>query len=468
MQVTGTLVDSDTNAELAANEDVYVIDSLAKVDLAPVSASTKSAIKSKLANATKEEQGGAIYVRKSTEDALASQAAQIKAGTAAPTASAAGCSDYDKTYSKPFSHSKNFNYAQTDETGAFTGKVAVTGYANASATAAITLRISRADLWIIGCTPYWASAKSVSISGSANVVADVAANGSYKGAWHKSTTVTEPVVYDDWISIGGIPVQLKVSLPIEAGIDVNAKADARLNGHASANGNFSIKCTGSGCDGTKSASLVFNPSTDLQVGLNARAHVIPFAKASLKLSIYSGLATARVGVKAAFDSDFWGYYGNTCGDANQDGTPEYVTGATLDETLNVSLDATASLVGHDWSDSWSLFSSHLGFWDLLGHSTALDPLLTNDYASLRLHARMRPCYPYGTDTVNYQIDWMDNTALQSIQSPAATPFTATHSYFTPALQRHNVTVRALSDSRGRQLNGSTLGFVDPRPTMMSL
>ena len=41
-------------------------------------------------------------------------------------------------------------------------------------------------------------------------------------------------------------------------------------------------------------------------------------KASVKLSLYEGVATGQLGVKAKLDSDFWGYWGNTCGVGNAD------------------------------------------------------------------------------------------------------------------------------------------------------
>lgn len=467
VNVNGVVNDSDTASPIPANEPVYIVDSIDKIDNAPLQASTKSAIKAKFASKTGDARQGAIFVRKSVEDQIA---AQPKTGG---VSTFAGCSDTDRTYTKAFDYTKNFTYTNNGEAGHFTGSFGVDGYTRANASASVTVTLDRVDLPILGCTTYWGHLKSASVVGSAIVDANGKANGTFAGAWAKSYSLAEPTVFDDWISIGGIPVWIKITIPIEAGIEANAQVNASVDAHVVASGQFNVTCDSGDCTFDKSASFVFRPNQDAHLGVNVRAKVIPSVTASAKLAIYDSAASAKVGVKAGLVSDFWGYYGNTCGDANGDNIPEYVSAATLDESVQLDLAADIRLFGSSlWNRTFNILTWHVGFYDLLGHSTALDPIVTPKYGSPTVNVRMRPCFPYA-DPVNYQIDWMDGTAPTAVTSAAAqTNASASHTYAAAGPRigyRHSVTAKALTDNAahgGRTLNGSTVGKYDSTPVLV--
>src|SRR5262249_23559823 len=161
--------------------------------------------------------------------------------------------------------------------------------------------------------------------GQADVVADASANASFHDQWHASKTVVEPTIYDDWVSIAGLPVKITITVPIEAGIDASAQLVVDTDQHVEGHGSFNVICTSSSCDGSKNATISFQNNKEASLtDFNAHAHVDPWAQASVKLALYEGVATGQLGLRATLDADFWAYAGNACGDGNHDGTNEYV------------------------------------------------------------------------------------------------------------------------------------------------
>jgi hypothetical protein len=341
----------------------------------------------------------------------------------------------------------------------------VSGSADAAVDTRINLTLNQVWLPLAGCTTYWGHFDAAAVVGKADAVADAKVNGSFHQAWHASTTVVEPTFYDDWISVAGLPVKLTVTMPIDAGIDADAKIDVNASTHIGAHGNFAIACTSDGCDGLKSATLDFGQNQTPQIGLNVRAHVSPWAQASVKLSLYDGLAAGQVGARATLASDFWAYYGNTCGDADGDGVSELVQAATLDAKVLVDLRASASFFGlsQDWS--WNLVTSHVGFWTL-GSATALDPIFYASRApsgAVTMRGRMRPCWPY-TDSMHYTIDWNDGSAQSAFDAAPATLLSAPHSF--PVNHTYAVTLTAVGDAAGRGVHHAATRSVTSSPVII--
>ncbi len=452
-QVSGTLLDPDTDALVASNEPIVVIDSASAIATSPLSASLKSRIAADIAALPLEEQGGTFIVRKNIDD----QVIALPKGTIGTAAPLLGCSDVDKTYSRQYASATPFHYSESGQAGYFSGSANIDGTASGSVNAALVLRVKRVWIPFAGCSTYWGHLKSATLTGRGDVVADAKANGHFYAEWHKSVTVLSPVLYEDWVSIGGLPVKIKVSLPVQAGIDASARLDVNSNAHVEAHGNFNVVCTSSSCDGSKSTTFSFAQNGMPTIGLNARAKVNPWAQAGVKLELYDGVAHGQIGVRATLASDFWGYYGNTCGDANRDGINEFVEAATLDASVLIDLKAEVGFFGANKSFSWNLLNQHVAFLDLLGGSTALNPIFYADAASgytANMRGRMRPCFPY-TDTAHFRIDWTDGTPPESFDASPAMLFSRAHTFQQtgPFLRSYSPKLTALSDTRGRQLNG---------------
>lgn len=477
-QVTGNLLDPDTQALIASDEPVVVIDSVAGVATSPLSKSVQQSIAAQIAALPAEEQGGSIIVRKSIDDRLqvaATQATQATQGTQPVAVPLLGCANEDHTYSREFSRSTAFHYSKGDEAGSFSGNVKLDGTASGDVTAAVTLRVNRVWTPWSGCETYWGHLKRATLSGRGDVVADTTANGHFAKEWHTSTTVLAPTLYNDWITVGGLPVKIKVTLPIEAGIDASARLDVTSSGHVEAHGTFNVVCTTSGCDGSKSATYNFGPTGAPSIGVNARAQINPWAQAGVKVELYDGVADGKIGVRATLNSDFWGYYGNTCGDADHNTIPEFVQAATLDLGAKVDLRAEVGFFGSTSPYSWNLLNYHIGFYDLLGHSTALDPIYYVQSKSgsngATVTGRMRPCYPY-TDNVHYSINWGDGTAAEPFDFAANGAFSRYHTFQPNGINGavmpgdYSTHLTAGSDVVGRQLQGTAATEVNFRPVLV--
>lgn len=456
-QVAGTLLDPDTQAFVASNEPIVVADTASAIASAPVSDSIKARIAAEIAALPPEEQAGTFIVRKNIDDQLLALSKASASGTATAVP-LLGCSDIDKTYNRSFSSQTPFHYNQGDQSGVFSGSVKIDGTASGSLDAAVTMHVSRVWIPFAGCTTYWGHLKNASLAGTGDVVADTNATGHIAVEWHKQATVLEPVLYNDWISVGGLPVKIKVTLPVQAGIDASARLDVDAKAHIEAHGNFNIVCTSSSCDGSKTTTFNFGPNGTPSIGLNARAKVNPWVQAGVKLELYDGVADGQIAVRATLASDFWGYYGNTCGDANHDSINEWVEAATLDASVLVDLNASVSFFGANKNYSWNLLNEHVAFVDLLGHSTALDPIFYPDSAAnyaANMRSEMRPCYPYG-DTMHWRIDWADGSAPESFDAAphtlAARPHTFRHNPIL-AFQSFAPKLTAIADYRARAING---------------
>jgi hypothetical protein len=461
--VSGKLLQPDSQTLIAADEPIVVIDSAAGITGAPVSPTLKTTLRAELASLPSTEQAGTIIVRKNIDDRVLT-----KGG--GPTMFA-GCANEDKVYTRQFASSTPLHYAQGKETGSFTGNVNVDGTASGNVTAQVTMRVIRTSIPLLGCITYWGHLKSASLTGRGDVVADAKVAGSFAAAWHKSVTVVEPTLYDDWISIEGLPVKITVTLPIEAGVDASAKVDASFDTKVEAHGTFAIQCTSSSCDGSKSTTFGFAQNGRPSLGINVRANVNPWAQASVKVALYDGVAAGKIGVRATLGADFWGYAGNTCGDANHDGVNETVSAATLDASVLVDLRADVSFFGSDKPYAWNLLNQHVAFVDLLGTSSALTPIFYADSASgltAVMRGRMRPCYPY-SDPVHFTFDWTDGSPAETIDSPAPTLFSHAHTFRTSrpevAFHPERPKVTAVADSKGRPLNATTVSPTLFQPVM---
>ena len=479
MKVQGTLKDADTGAAKDANDEIVIVRGRTAIDAAPLGAKTKAALKADFRGTAlddRDEDEDTVYVvHKPSADAV--EAPLPKGGVAVSNFSS--CDNYDKTYSDSLSGSKPFSHHVGNQSGAFTGSADLDGSVSANVGANVVLRIKRAQTYIFGCRTYAAAFKRLDVSGNASAQARVRANGHFQKAWHYEKEVAKPDLGSADFWVGPIPVHIGFNLPITAGLDASAVATLDADMNATGNASFDIHCNSSSCDGSKNVSFGFTNNKNPTMSVSAKVDVTPSVSASVRGYLYSeSILYAQVGVKPKLPCQLFFYYGNQCGDANGDGTPETVNALTLDAGVEVDVTAKVSLFGDDtWSHDWAVLPRRsVAFWDLApGGSSVLTPILHGSGAAitrgtevtaggfaLRATGSMRPCWPY-TDPMTYELAWGDGTTESFTLAPNA-PFVEDHavSGFSP----RTLTLTAQRDSAGRTINHT--GSITMRPHLTGI
>lgn len=318
------------------------------------------------------------------------------------------------------------------------------------------------------CVPYKFRFKharaygNVSIDGGSDLGASVSLNGEWKKEWE----LMEPRLGSTTVWLGPIPVYLKFTLPVDVGVQLNTRLTGTigLDSDFSAAGTFDYTCTKNSCNGTN--SWQDNLSSDQITGsLEAEIKAQIYAKAQVKMAVYDdNFLYVQAGLKPYLEADLWGYYGNTCGDADGDGQNETV------RALAVGVDAGYDVV-YGWggvvSDTERTLNGqrfYLGWWDLLGEngSTALAPIIegpstTDRGVETAWNIKMRPCYPY-EEAVSFVMlpgTWNGNATIPEPQStsPALNQSQVSRSF--PTAQPYLLRARAVRDTKGRNLRTST-------------
>lgn len=358
--------------------------------------------------------------------------------------------------------SKTFSTSTTNFQGSVTVAVPVTAGLDANVT--IRYKRSRASL---GCIPYKVRFKSAQLNGDANVHPSVTVQGNFSVSddflWEK--TVAEPSLGAATFSVGIVPVYIPFDLPVVARLSLTASASGSFTTRAEADvsGGFSVTCTDSDCDGTSYLTTDFIPPSaqNTTLSLNGRAFALPELSAAVRASFYApSVFFGKVGPRAGADADFFGYAGNTCGDADGNGTNELVNGLTLD--LDGVFSLRAEIGGLLGDKSWDFFEQQpkLAFYDLLapaGGSSVLRPLIVGPSTVTRNQSnvytvKMRPCYPYGTAQTTFKIQWGDGTN-NVVTGAAFTGAPKAHTYTSAGTK--TITATADFDNQGRDFDHSS-------------
>ncbi len=388
------------------------------------------------------------------------QAQQALAAGLLPDKAAKGCfgwNDKEKTKSYGFNewgYSKDFTL--TDH---INGNFSVTLPFHGQATIEFRYRIKKA-----ACIPYKFKFKdfrtygNVTVDGDSGLGAQVTLNGHWAKEWH----LAEPKLGDVTFYIGPVPVRVKFTLPIDVGVELNARVTGSIGvtSDFSAEGTFDYTCTKSNCTG--SSQLTRNFSSDQLTGsLEAEIDAKAYAKVQVKAAVYDdSILYAQAGLKPYVEAELWGYYGNHCGDGDGDSHNETV------RALVVGVDAGFDYVyGYGgWIPDRSFTSTgprfYLGWWDLLGEggSDALSPMLLGP-DTLDRHevgeytVKMRPCYPY-SEPVNFAMlpgTWNGEMSIAAPQSTDPLESQSVVSRSFPTAQPYDLRVTAWSDGKGRQL-----------------
>lgn len=466
LRVKGSARDLDTDAVSAFDQELLLVENGDGAAAAPISKLTRTALVADFA-AKKGTDDDTVSIIDPVKDAEAQRLAD------SGVALFGACSSYDKTLEKSLSTTKTYSYHKGSESGSFTGSADFTATLSASAYGKVVLRVRKS--W---CVPVGVDLKYAQIRGNANVTAKAKVDATFEKKWSFSKRLAEPTIANVPFSIAGIPLKLVFTAPIDVGVDAAAKATMKLDGALVAKGAFDVNCTKNGCNGSKSATYDWAPNGSPTVSVSARVKVTPWAQAAIKASLYSdALGYGQVGVRGRIDADLWGYTGNDCGDANGDGTAEYVNALTLDLRAGVDITAKAEVLGNEvGSWSWNVLDRHLAFYNL-GATTAMTPIVRLVNAPLgsntvKATARMRPCWPY-PDAMTYQVDFGDGT-IASTSALAQAGATASHTY--GSWGQKTVKVTAVKDAGDRTPGQSTtesirlspVVLVDPLPSKLAL
>ncbi len=459
IRVVGKAIDSATDAVVAVDRELVVIQDKAKVDGAPVASFVKTEIKAEAEAAAKTITKTAYLAGDTLPegdevdivDPIAADQIEtaMKSGT---PAAMAWCSNEDRSYSKTISTTKTYNHTKTTDPGNFSGSMAFTATLAASGTGKVTIRVFKSGYSL--CAPYKVKFKHANFTGNADVTAKANVSAAFEKSWKYDKKVAQPSLGTLAFAVGPIPVKINFSAPIHVGVEANAKATLKLDGSATGKATLNMTCTSGGCSGSKTATYGWTAGTTPTVAAEAKINVTPYAYAGVHANLYTDwVANAEIGVKAKLKGELWGYAGNTCGDGDFNGSNELVTALALDARVGIDLVAKAGLVGSDYGPwSWTLLDKHVAFYDL-GSSTgasAMAPMLqtkANPLGSTTVEAkgRMRPCWPW-TDKMKYRVNYNDGSSSEFWETPS-TMFTKTHPY--ASYGNKVVSVTAIADEQGR-------------------
>jgi len=438
VQLAGEGIDGLTGAPVSLGGEYYVINGRAAIAGTTLVDGARQALINKMNNAPApaDDDEEIIIV-----PATLNQTAQ------SDVAALSFCDDDNgKTLSKTIDADQGFPYAIAPE-GKFTGRANFYARLRGAVTASVRYDIKRTL-----CVPI-PVIRRVSVSTSADLYADADIDATFRGQDTWATTVAAPII--GTVVLPVVPIPITFSLPITAGMDASASGRVRAHAAYNAHGEFSIGCSSRGCDGSKAASHGFTPDGAPVLGVTGRVTVVPWVKVAVHANVVSDdFAYAEVGLKASLRGDAWGYEGNGCGDANDDGVPEWVSASTLDLGVGIDLVAAAGFFGSDYGPwPWSLWAARLG--SLNNGLETLNPIFyatpsaPEALLTANLHARMRPCWPHADD-VTYQVTWNDGATSTFTGAPGALiPMDHTYASFGDKI----VDVVAVSDAAGRALGG---------------
>lgn len=375
---------------------------------------------------------------------------------------------FGKCDDKVTNKNKSFNISQSLNRnfslgGDFTGSLALTGDAQASATGEVQINLKRYKIFGV-CIPYGVKFDHARAYGTALVNYGSTVTGTVNYATSKpwEWQLAKPELFSFAFMLGPIPVYVGFNLPITAGLSLTANVSGSVtyNGSQAISGYFDYSCTLDGCGGYSNFNTTGLQSPQVLTGsVSGQIKPTVYAQVAFRGYLYDdSVAYAQVGVRPYLYGDLWGYYGNNCGDADGDGYFETVSALTFDLDWQIYFTAQAdSFLSNE--KRWNLWNTprwHINYWDLTG-SSALQPMVTGAPSipvgtTQTYGARMRPCWPY-SDTVNYQLAWGDGSASTSLSGAPATAATATHAWSSTGSP--SLVLTAQSDAHGRVFNRST-------------
>jgi hypothetical protein len=371
------------------------------------------------------------------------------------------CSDSEISKSKRLQFTPNFSRTENLGNG-FSGTLGVQGAGNLDANGEIKLRVKRTKIFWV-CVPYGVRFQHVRAVGTVSLQDTITLTGTiaYANPDPIEFEIAKPSLGGVFFMAGPLPVYIGFNLPITFGIEISASVSGQVQyrGGHSLTGSFDYLCTSNDCTGYNNIqSQVQTYDNPWGGSISGRIKPSLYADVGVRGFLYAeAVAYAQVGVRGYLHGDLWGYYGNTCGDADQNNHFETVSALTFGLDWQVAITARAdTFFTNPWRKTlWKSDQWYIGFWDLLnGGSSALTPMIdgpstvaAGNTATYKI--RMRPCWPYG-DNIDYVMQWGDGTSNPYAGPPAPPtwqPIYATHAW--GSIGPRTITLTALRDAHGR-------------------
>lgn len=393
------------------------------------------------------------------------------------------CSDSYITKSKRLQYTPNFSHTENLGNG-FSGTFSVQGGGNLDANGEVKIRVKRTKIFWV-CVPYGVRFHHVRAVGSVTLEDTISLTGTiaYANPNPIEVELAKPSLGGIFFMAGPLPVYIGFNLPITVGIEISASVSGQVQyrGGQRLTGSFDYICTPDNCTGYNNIQSTIQPYDNPWGGsISGRIKPSLYADIGVRGFLYAeAVAYAQVGVRGYLHGDLWGYYGNTCGDADQNNHFETVSALTFGLDWQIAITARAdTFFTKPWKKTlWKSKQWYIGFWDLLPNgSTALTPMIDGpssiaqgNNASYKI--RMRPCFPYG-DAIDYTMNWGDGSSDNYTGSPAPPiwqPVYATHAW--GLMGQKNIVLTALRDAHGRKFGSgrSTSRFVNvTAPVLVNL
>lgn len=293
------------------------------------------------------------------------------------------------------------------------------------------------------CLPYKIRYKDVRTRGSYDIDGNLGIKGELKYTIaNKDWKVAEPKVVDTVFFIGPVPVRFLVRVPIHIGtgdIVMKAQGQVGLTKDLNINGTFDYYCSRSTCSNISSSQN--NNFSDLLnnigVSVSASATLKPYVHVAAKPTLYGEwFFYAQVGVKPSFPIEVYGYYGNLCGDGDNNGSSEWVNAllGTLDVEVGITGEAKLFTFYLLKNKYWKVYDDSLLMVDFLNPSTSFSPLIrpvVADNLQVTMPVSVRSCVSRFTSRYpeDYTINWGDGST-QTLNNITSTR-SSSHIYSQP-------------------------------------
>lgn len=272
-----------------------------------------------------------------------------------------------------------------------------------------------------------------------------------------------------------------ISLDMEVGMTYGANLSASLAANLDAGYNIAgtldarYECTKNGCTDVRKISSVelsmpshLNYSAQLDIALTPYADLA--VQANVDLYKIFEMGEMKLGVAAGLPIRYFGYVGNTCSDANMDGSNETVRASLLDVTgqsyMYLQYDSFVSKKTTKILDvnpfGWIKVQDNITF----GPMSGVNPIYVRNFAFKNLGGddifnpvlqftsplpavngsislAKRSCYPFSAAPV-YEVDYGDGVIQRTSNSPVAHNWASTGA--------KTIRARIVGDSAGRSFN----------------
>ncbi len=326
-----------------------------------------------------------------------------------------------KSKSKSFNKNVNEDLNGSKTFGSSNASLTFTGNMDVNANVSVNMGYEYKRNFF--CIPYKVRYKDVRAQGSYDVDGNFKISGQAKHNFgDQSWKIAEPKVVDTVFFAGPVPVRFALKIPISIGtgdIVIKAEGQVTLTKDANINGNFHYYCNRSACNNI--ASNHSNNFNDLlnNVGASVSASLTlqPYVHVAAKPILYwEWFFYAQVGVKPSFPIEVFGYYGNLCGDGDDNGSNEWVNALLGTLGIEVEITGEAKLFGGYVlkPKTWNVYEDDLFMMDFINPSTAFSPIIrpeVQDNMLVTMPINVRSCVSRFANSYpeTYTVNWGDGS-----------------------------------------------------------